>query len=196
MSTAEEQDLRAQLGSTLDGFTPGPVPLQAFIRQGQRIRIRRRLSAAASIAVIAALAASAPPAERLGDLSLRQVQPVAEHDHRALPFRQCQQRRDQRGALGLPGGLVGNPRIGQLAGELLGHASFPESAPVRVENDLPQVGGGIGRPAQPRPGCVRVGQSGLRQVLGQAPVTGQAVAQARQLRPLAVREVAELLRGD
>lgn len=60
MSIEDERDLRQQLGTELDQFIPGPVPFGAVVRQGRAVVIRRRLSAVAGLAVLAAAAISTP----------------------------------------------------------------------------------------------------------------------------------------
>jgi hypothetical protein len=75
VSISDEGVLRDRLGAALDRHTPGPAPFDAIVRQGRTAVIRRRLSAAAGIAVCAALAvitpfalrsAGSPPAQHLG----------------------------------------------------------------------------------------------------------------------------------
>jgi hypothetical protein len=60
MSIRDEHDLRAKLGTALDGLTPGPLPLSAVARQGRAIRARR-LSIVAGVLVIIVAAAIAAP---------------------------------------------------------------------------------------------------------------------------------------
>ena len=54
MSISDEHDLKERLDQAFGAITPGPVPLGHAIRQGRLIRIRRRLAAAAGLAVVAA----------------------------------------------------------------------------------------------------------------------------------------------
>lgn len=61
MSIRDEHDLRAKLGTALDGFTPGPLPLSAVVRQGRAVRVRR-LSIVAGLVVAVIAAAIAAPA--------------------------------------------------------------------------------------------------------------------------------------
>ena len=58
--TIEERELREQLSTALDGFTPGPVPYASLVRRGRRVAIRKRLSVIACLAVLAAAAAVTP----------------------------------------------------------------------------------------------------------------------------------------
>ncbi|HEY6276663.1 MAG TPA: hypothetical protein VIX86_10060 [Streptosporangiaceae bacterium] len=46
MSIDDEQDVRAWLGTALDDFAPGPVPLGVIVRKGKTAVIRRRLTVA------------------------------------------------------------------------------------------------------------------------------------------------------
>jgi len=61
MIIRDEHDLRARLGTALDGLTPGPLLLTAVVRQGRAIRVRR-LSIVAGLAVAVIAAAIAAPA--------------------------------------------------------------------------------------------------------------------------------------
>ncbi len=57
MTIHDEQDFRAQLGTALDHFAPGPVPFDAVVRQGRAVMIRKRVTAAVvGLAVLAAAA--------------------------------------------------------------------------------------------------------------------------------------------
>lgn len=60
MSVQNEHDIRSGLADLLGGVTPHPAPVASAIRQGAAIRMRRRISAAAVLAVIAAGAAITP----------------------------------------------------------------------------------------------------------------------------------------
>jgi hypothetical protein len=53
--TETERQVRARLDPALDAFTPGPPPLAAIVRDGRRIRMRKRATLAAGLAVAAAL---------------------------------------------------------------------------------------------------------------------------------------------
>lgn len=65
MSIHDERDLRAQLGTALDDFAPGPIPLQSVVRQGRAVVIRRRVTAAAAaVAILVAAAVGGPAAFR------------------------------------------------------------------------------------------------------------------------------------
>jgi hypothetical protein len=89
-------------------------------------------------------------------------------------------------------GGVGESEVWDGGLQLLGHPALAESAPVRVEQDPPQVGVRVAGPADSRPGGVSAGQRGLGQILGQAAIPGDAVRQANQAGPATVRELAEL----
>lgn len=79
MTIRDEHDLRAKLGTALDGFTPGPLPLSAVVRQGRAIRVRR-LSVAAGVAAAVIAAAIAAPA--LLGAHGRRPPPVSPADYR------------------------------------------------------------------------------------------------------------------
>jgi hypothetical protein len=52
MSIHDERDLRAHLGTALDDFAPGPIPMQSVVRRGKAVVIRRRVTAAAAAVAI------------------------------------------------------------------------------------------------------------------------------------------------
>lgn len=60
MSIQDERELRERLAGLLDGVTPHPAPVASAVRRGVTIRVRRWISAAAALAVIAAGATIAP----------------------------------------------------------------------------------------------------------------------------------------
>jgi len=68
MTVHDEPDLRAQLGSALDGLAPGPLPLPAVVRQGRAMLIRRRVTAVVAVAAVVIAAAVGGPllARQLG----------------------------------------------------------------------------------------------------------------------------------
>jgi hypothetical protein len=77
MTIHDEHDFRAQLGTALDEFAPGPVPFEAVVRQGKAVVIRKRVTViAASLAVLAA-AALVPTVLH----ALRRPPPVTPHYH-------------------------------------------------------------------------------------------------------------------
>lgn len=60
MSSHDERDLRARLSVLLDGVEPSLPPVTQVVRQGRGIRMRRWISVAAGLAVLAAGAALVP----------------------------------------------------------------------------------------------------------------------------------------
>ena len=60
MSLADERQVRSRLSAALDEFSPGPLPLDAVVRQGRMVRLRRRLAVIAGVVVLAAAAAAGP----------------------------------------------------------------------------------------------------------------------------------------
>ena len=60
MSIDEERELRQRLGAVLDTITPRPAPVDAVVRQGRNVMIRRRLSMAAGLAAVAVAALVVP----------------------------------------------------------------------------------------------------------------------------------------
>jgi hypothetical protein len=60
VSVQEERELRERLGGLLDGIEPRPAPVASAVRQGRGIRMRRWVTAAAGLAVIAAGAVVVP----------------------------------------------------------------------------------------------------------------------------------------
>jgi hypothetical protein len=72
MSIHDERDLRARLSVLLDGVEPSLPPVSRAVRQGRGILVRRWISVAAGLAVIAAGAALVP-----GFLQAHRVSPSA-----------------------------------------------------------------------------------------------------------------------
>ena len=66
MSIQDERDLRDRLDGLLDGIEPNPAPVTAAVRRGSGIRLRRRISVAAGLAVIVAGAIVLPGLLRAG----------------------------------------------------------------------------------------------------------------------------------
>lgn len=60
MTIGDEIQLRASLGAALDQLEPGPLPLDAVVRQGRTVMIRRRVLAAVAVVVVAAAAVTVP----------------------------------------------------------------------------------------------------------------------------------------
>jgi hypothetical protein len=71
MSVQDEHELRARLGTLLDGIEPRPAPVMRAVRRGRGIRMRRWISVAAGLAVIVAGAALIP-----GLLQAHRVAPI------------------------------------------------------------------------------------------------------------------------
>jgi hypothetical protein len=89
MSVHDEHELRARLSTLLDNVEPRPAPVMRTVRRGRGIRMRRWISVAAGIAVIAAGAALLPgllqphriaPMEQLHyKVTLTKLRPIAQH---------------------------------------------------------------------------------------------------------------------
>src|SRR5260370_42633867 len=60
MSVQDEDEVRHRLGALLNDVEPGPAPVARVVRQGRGIRVRRWISVAAGLAVIAAGAVVIP----------------------------------------------------------------------------------------------------------------------------------------
>lgn len=60
MSIQDERELRARLGGLLDNIEPRPAPVARSVRRGRGIRVRRWISVAAGLAIIAAGAVLVP----------------------------------------------------------------------------------------------------------------------------------------
>jgi len=73
MSIHDERDLRARLSVLLDGVEPGLAPVTRAVRRGRGIRMRRWISVAAGLAVIAAGAVLLP-----GFLQTHRVTPMTQ----------------------------------------------------------------------------------------------------------------------
>jgi hypothetical protein len=91
MSLGDEQQLRQQLDGALQTITPPLAPVDAVIRKGRSIRLRRRIGAVAGLAVLVAIGAGAsalvPPGSR-GPVSPQKpsvtVNPPGPHAPRGL----------------------------------------------------------------------------------------------------------------
>ena len=77
MTIHDEHDLRAQLGTALDEFAPGPVPFHAVVRQGRAVMIRKRITAVAVGLAVLAAAALVPTLLH----ALQRTAPVTHHYH-------------------------------------------------------------------------------------------------------------------
>jgi hypothetical protein len=60
MSADAERQLRDQIGTALDQYTPGPVPFDTIVRRGRAAVVRKRIANAVGAIVIVALAAGTP----------------------------------------------------------------------------------------------------------------------------------------
>ena len=60
MSIQDERELRERLGGVLYSIEPGPPPVALTMRRGKGIRMRRWISVAAGVAVLAAGAVALP----------------------------------------------------------------------------------------------------------------------------------------
>ena len=66
MNIADEVQLRTRLGAELDLLEPGLLPLDAVVRQGRTVMIRRRALAAAAVVIVAAAAVTVPRLVHIG----------------------------------------------------------------------------------------------------------------------------------
>ncbi|HTW03335.1 MAG TPA: hypothetical protein VMF87_23735 [Streptosporangiaceae bacterium] len=60
MSADEERELRRRLGGVLEAVSPSPAPVEATVRRGRLIRLRRQLSVAVGLAVVVGVAVGVP----------------------------------------------------------------------------------------------------------------------------------------
>jgi hypothetical protein len=60
MNIADEVQLRSRLGAELDLLDPGPLPLDAVVKQGRAVMIRKRALAAIAVVIVAAAAVAVP----------------------------------------------------------------------------------------------------------------------------------------
>src|SRR5450432_263920 len=60
MSIDDERELRQRLGAVLDTITPRPAPVDAVVRQGRNVMIRRRVAVVAGAAAVAVAGLTAP----------------------------------------------------------------------------------------------------------------------------------------
>jgi hypothetical protein len=77
MSTDHEREIRDRLGGALDTVTPPSPPVDAVVRQGRTIRMRRRAVAAAGLAVVVGLGVALP-----GLVGHVHAAPEVEHSYR------------------------------------------------------------------------------------------------------------------
>jgi hypothetical protein len=105
--TIDERELREQLSTALDGFTPGPVPYASLVQRGRKVAIRRRLSVIAGVAVLAAAAAVTPSI--IGQL--RPSAPASYHVTVSPP------------RPGSPRGLIASGRVNGLRWQVTGQVS-------------------------------------------------------------------------
>jgi hypothetical protein len=60
MSADDERELRRRLGGVLEAVSPSPAPVEATVRRGRLIRLRRQLSVAIGLAVVVGVAVGVP----------------------------------------------------------------------------------------------------------------------------------------
>jgi hypothetical protein len=60
MSVDDERELRQRLGAVLEAVSPSPAPVEATVRRGGLIRLRRQVSVAAGLAVVVGVAVGVP----------------------------------------------------------------------------------------------------------------------------------------
>lgn len=94
MSIQGDRELRDRLGGLLNGIEPGPPPVAGTVRRGRGIRMRRWISVAAGVAVLAAGAVVLP-----GVLAGRTASPMAPLHYKVIV--------SPIGA-GAPSGLIGH----------------------------------------------------------------------------------------
>jgi hypothetical protein len=76
MNIADEVQLRTRLGAELDLLEPGPLPLDAVVKQGRTVMIRRRALAAAAVVIVAAAVLTVP---RLVHFASQPASPLRYH---------------------------------------------------------------------------------------------------------------------
>ncbi len=134
-------------------------------------------------------------AQDRGDLGVRPVLEVAQHDHRALAFGELSQRGHDVVALdhgvGPVGGLRGRVRD-RVGDRLLAPTEQPEAVYLGVVDHPADVGLRLLPVAQPRPAPGRGRERGLEQVAGLLPVPGQQVRRVQQRSRPRRHELAEL----
>ena len=60
MSIDDERELRQRLGAALDTITPRPAPVDAVVRRGRNVVIRRRAAIAVSLAAVVVVGLAVP----------------------------------------------------------------------------------------------------------------------------------------
>lgn len=76
MNIADEVQLRTRLGAELDLLDPGPLPLDAVVKRGRTVMIRRRAFAAAAVVIVAATAVAVP---KLIHIASQPASPLRSH---------------------------------------------------------------------------------------------------------------------
>src|SRR5215831_15875155 len=87
MSIDDERDFAERLGGALRARVPSPAPVEAVLRKGRAIRVRRRIAAGvAAAAAVAAIGAGLPIVLRAGPLTLhRPGRAAPSRSFRGLP---------------------------------------------------------------------------------------------------------------
>jgi hypothetical protein len=60
MSVDDERELRRRLGGVLEAVSPSPAPVEATVRRGRLIRLRRQISVAVGLAVVVGVGVGVP----------------------------------------------------------------------------------------------------------------------------------------
>jgi hypothetical protein len=115
MTIDDERDVRARLGAALEDFTPAPLPFDAVVRRGQRVRTRRLVTVVTAVVVVAAVGVAAPElASRGGHQAPVSSRPLHVSVYPPGP--------------GSPAGLIARGRIAgrhwQVSGTRSGHAEL------------------------------------------------------------------------
>jgi hypothetical protein len=152
-------DLREELDAALRTITPREAPVEAAMRRGGRIRIRRRL-AAAGVTAVAVFAAIGYPALSRSSAAPRPA-PV---QHQGIVVT------DEPPAMGTPSGLIALGTVDRVAWQV----SVEEPGRHQGKNALPQCYDiTLGRPGAPTVGVSRPAEvgCGLTEVTTLEPAT-------------------------
>jgi hypothetical protein len=101
--------LRAELDAALRTITPGQAPVEAAMRRGRRLRLRRRLGAVAGVTAVAVGAAAGYPALAHRSAAARPVPPV--HQQRVVVT-------DKPPGKGAPPGEIAAGAVGGVSWEV------------------------------------------------------------------------------
>ena len=136
MSIQDEHELRARLSVLFDGVEPRPAPVTRVVRRGRGIRMRRWISVAAGLAIIAAGAALIP-----GLLQAHRVAPMTKLHYKVTVTTLGPNAKHGVVAAGVTNGRQWQVQLsGPPAGPTVAPAGLPSSISPGGQTSPPPVG--------------------------------------------------------